>query len=150
VAEGPLSRLTAAPRRAAGALEFEHQLPRPTCNVRNFLQNNKRTFCKTECSEELSAKQQRNFLQNNKYLAPGLNAIRRYKVRTRARRSSPLRAPVAELAPPWVSARLVRCAGHFWPSDRTRPAARRVRQAHERTGRVVATASQPRATCSAM
>jgi hypothetical protein len=61
----------------------------------------------------------------------GIPAIQSTHEPAAVRRSERL---VAALAPPPVSARLVRCAGHFWPSDRTQPAARRARQEQEHTG----------------
>ena len=57
---------------------------------------------------------------------------------------------VAALAPPSVSTRLVRCAGHCWPSG-SNPASRATRTPGTRThGRVAARSTQPRATRSAM
>jgi hypothetical protein len=61
----------------------------------------------------------------------GIPAIQSTHEPAAVRRSERL---VAAIAPPPVSARLVRCAGHFWPSDRPQPAARRARQEQEHTG----------------
>jgi hypothetical protein len=108
--------------KGGGALEFE--LPKTAETAAQTTENKKR-------ETGLKKRDGLNHKHTPRLLFNGIPAIQGTHEPAAVRRSERL---VAALAPPPVSARLVRCAGHFWPSDRSQPAARRARQEQEHTG----------------
>ena len=134
--EGPVSWLLAAPRKAAAVSNFNCR-KRPKWQIEY-----------TESCHKLFVQSARKYasLVTSKVLSMAI-IQGTHTSPAAARRSERL---VAELAPPWVSAR-------FCPLRRSllafgsNPASRATRTPGTRThGRVVATSSQPRATRSAM